>query len=53
MPPVEQVRSAILVLPRFIGLEGLWWAGPISDATSTVLTVVALAIQLRALPRTR
>jgi putative MATE family efflux protein len=42
----------ILLLPRVLGLEGLWWAGPISDATSTALTVVALGIQLRALPRT-
>jgi Na+-driven multidrug efflux pump len=39
----------IVLLPRFIGLDGIWGAGPIADVVSTVLTAVALFWQLRAL----
>jgi Na+-driven multidrug efflux pump len=42
----------LLILPRFIGLDGVWAAGPISDAVASLLTAVVLVAQLRALGRT-
>ena len=41
----------LLVLPRFVGLQGVWLAGPIADFGSTALTAVLVAIQLRRLGR--
>lgn len=41
----------LLILPRFVGLQGVWLAGPISDFGSTALTAVLVAIQLRRLAR--
>ncbi len=41
----------LLVLPRFVGLQGVWLAGPISDFGSTLLTAVLVAVQLRILAR--
>ncbi len=41
----------LLVLPRFIGLKGVWLAGPISDFGSTALTVVLVATQVKRLDR--
>jgi putative MATE family efflux protein len=41
----------LLILPRYLGLDGLWTAGPIADLTSSLLTAVALARQLRVLSR--
>jgi len=39
----------LLVLPRYIGLDGVWAAGPISDLASSLLTAAVLARQLRLL----
>jgi putative MATE family efflux protein len=41
----------LLILPRFLGLDGMWGAGPIADGVSSLLTAGALAYQLRALGR--
>lgn len=41
----------LLVLPRFLGLQGVWLAGPISDLGSTLLTAVLVAAQMRRLGR--
>jgi len=41
----------LIILPRFLGLDGVWAAAPISDFTSFLLTAVALTLQLRVLPR--
>jgi Na+-driven multidrug efflux pump len=38
---------AILILPRFFGLSGIYYAGPVSDLASAVLTGVWLAVELR------
>lgn len=38
---------AILVLPRFLGLDGVWASFPIADALSFVLTLLLLLPQLR------
>lgn len=37
----------VLILPRFIGLAGVWGAFPLSDALSTVITAVILVFELR------
>jgi putative MATE family efflux protein len=39
----------LFILPRFLGLEGVWLAGPASDLGSTLLTGVLLFFQLRRL----
>lgn len=40
---------AILILPRFYGLEGIFWAGPISDITATILTGIFIFRELKTL----
>lgn len=37
----------LFVLPRFMGVSGVWVAFPISDALAFVLTITLLVIQLR------
>lgn len=41
----------LLVLPRFLGLQGVWLAGPLADVGSTALTAVLVAVHLRRLAR--
>jgi Na+-driven multidrug efflux pump len=38
---------AILILPRFFGLRGIYYAGPVSDLASALLTAVWLTLELR------
>lgn len=33
---------ALLIFPRFLGLDGVWLAGPASDLASTILTAILL-----------
>ncbi|AFS79403.1 MATE efflux family protein [Gottschalkia acidurici 9a] len=42
---------AVLILPRFFGLAGVWAAGPVSDFISSLLTMIFLAIDMRLLNR--
>jgi putative MATE family efflux protein len=39
----------LLVLPRHLGLDGVWGAGPIADLVSTLITALLLVRQLRRL----
>jgi len=42
----------VLILPRFMGLEGVWWAFPINDLLATVLVIammIPVLIKLRRL----
>jgi putative MATE family efflux protein len=39
----------LLILPRYIGLQGVWLAGPLSDFGSTLLTAVLVAYQIKKL----
>ena len=41
----------LLILPRLMGLDGVWAAGPIADGVACVVTAVVLTAQLRALSR--
>lgn len=38
----------IILLPRVMGLDGLWAAGPIADTAAAIVTSLALVLQLRA-----
>lgn len=40
---------ALLILPRFFGLEGIFWAGPISDVIATILTGIFIFRELKTL----
>ena len=42
---------AVLILPRFIGLNGCYLAGPVSDTLSAIITAVFFAFELRLLAR--
>lgn len=42
---------ALLILPRFYGLTGVWMAGPVSDFISTIVTAILLLIDWRRLGR--
>ena len=41
----------LLILPRLMGLDGVWAAGPIADGVACVVTAVVLTAQLRARSR--
>jgi putative MATE family efflux protein len=38
---------ALLILPRFFGLQGVLWAGPLSDILSSLLTGWCILVELR------
>ena len=40
---------ALLILPRFLGLNGVWLGGPVADITSSILTFFVLRWQLKKL----
>ncbi len=40
---------ALLILPRFIGLQGVWLAGPIADFGATLVTAALVVAQIRRL----
>ncbi len=42
---------SLLILPRFFGLNGIFYAGPVSDFVSSVLTGIWLYIELKHLDR--
>ena len=42
---------AVLILPAFYGLEGVWYALPTADACSSILTGACLFLELRHLQR--
>ncbi|HAR64242.1 MAG: MATE family efflux transporter [Candidatus Margulisiibacteriota bacterium] len=37
---------ALFILPRFYGLDGVWYAGPLSDFGSSVITAIWLIMEL-------
>lgn len=37
----------LLILPRYLGLDGIWASFPASDACATVVTAVMIAVQYR------
>ena len=37
----------MLVLPKFLGLNGVWFAQPIADITSFVVTLVLVLIEVK------
>lgn len=41
----------LIILPRIFHLEGVWYAGPISDFTSSLVTAVFLLAEMRILKR--
>ena len=45
------VTPLMIILPIFFGIAGVWWAFPIADFTSTMLTVGLLLYQLRQMPK--
>lgn len=42
---------AIIVLPLFFGLNGVWFSMPLSDLLATAITVIFIAYELRVLRR--
>lgn len=42
---------ALLIMPRFYGLIGVWMAGPVSDVVSTFVTAILLFFDLKRLGR--
>jgi hypothetical protein len=41
---------AILILPRFFGLAGIYYAGPVADLVSAAIAGIWLGLELRQLP---
>lgn len=38
---------ALLILPRFMGLNGVWLSGPVADLTSSIITLMVLQWQIK------
>jgi len=47
--PVLFLIPLIFILPRFLQLDGVWWAFPIADALTILLTVALLIPQIKEL----
>lgn len=41
----------LIILPRLIGLDGVWVAGPIADSVSALITAAVIVSELRKMPR--
>lgn len=41
----------LVILPKFWGIEGIWWSGPLSDIGAFVLTGVWLLFEIRSLSK--
>ena len=41
--------AGMAVLPGFMGIEGIYWSGPITDIACTILAAIVLALGLREL----
>ena len=41
----------VLILPRFLGVDGVWWAFPATDTLTVILTVIMLIPEIRELKR--
>ena len=42
----------LIILPRFRGLEGVWWSAPFSDLGAFILTGIWLWVEIRQLNKT-
>ncbi|MDO5147287.1 MAG: MATE family efflux transporter, partial [Eubacteriales bacterium] len=42
----------LLILPRYMGIDGCIYAGPIADAMSAVVTVIMAYMEFKKMPRT-
>ena len=40
---------AVIVLPKYLGIDGVLWAGPAADGLAFVLALVVIVIELRKL----
>ena len=49
--PVLFLIPLIFILPRYLGVDGVWWAFPISDGLTFILTVILLVPQIREIRR--
>ena len=43
----------VIILPKFFGLNGVWYAFPVSDATSFLITLILVKKTMRQLTRNR
>lgn len=41
--------AAMAILPAFMGIEGVFWSGPITDLVCTIVAIVVLALGLKGL----
>lgn len=42
---------AMLLLPRFLGVEGVLWAGPVADGATFVITLILAILQMKQLKK--
>ena len=45
--PALFLVPTVLILPRFMGLDGVWWAFALTDGLTVILTVILLVPQIR------
>lgn len=46
---VLMLIPAFLILPKFMGLEGVWLAGPIADGIAVILSGIIIIREMRTL----
>lgn len=42
---------AMIILPMFLGLEGILWAGPVADGLAFLITVVFITIEIKTIKK--
>jgi putative MATE family efflux protein len=47
--PILFLIPSVVILPRFLGLDGVWWAFPLSDVFTILLISILLIPQMREL----
>ena len=40
---------AVVILPRYLGIDGVLWAGPLADALAFVLALVVIIVEMKKL----
>ncbi|MDP6632317.1 MAG: hypothetical protein QGI51_02290, partial [Dehalococcoidales bacterium] len=43
----------VFILPKYLGINGIWYSFPIADALSSILTLGLLIPEIRSLRKTR
>jgi Na+-driven multidrug efflux pump len=47
MRPLVVMIPALLILPKFLGLSGVWYANPLADVVAFVIVVTVMILEFK------